>query len=77
MNKEIIISKRDKLKMVFESRVCRNNNNKGKVSYEELKNCLGVEDLFFDLVLEPCCKEFGMEFSFEGEYIIFNKKEKL
>lgn len=49
--------------------------NKFKMVYEELKNKVGYEDIFYSNYLEPECNRLGLEISFDGKYIIFTPKK--
>lgn len=47
--------------------------NKGKpikINYEELKNCMGYENIFYEEYLMPMLKELGLKHRFDGPYII-------
>lgn len=46
------------------------------MNYEELKNYLSAEDLFFDNIVKPVARENGMRVSFSGSYIVFKKAHK-
>ncbi|MGL5713805.1 MAG: hypothetical protein ACRCX2_12355 [Paraclostridium sp.] len=53
--------------------------NKGKevkISYEELKNYLNYEDIFYDEHLVPLLEEVGATHRFDGRHIILKFKDK-
>lgn len=49
--------------------------NKIKFNYEQLKNYLDYEDVFYDNVIKPVAKSNNMNIRFKDKYIIFEKKK--
>ncbi|MEG0151612.1 MAG: hypothetical protein RR744_00335 [Cellulosilyticaceae bacterium] len=47
---------------------------KFKMVYEELKNRVGYEDIFYENYLKPECDRLNLEIKFEGKHIIFVPK---
>lgn len=45
-----------------------------KMNYEDLKNYLNYEDIFFNTILKPTADKYNLEISFNGKYIIFKKR---
>lgn len=43
------------------------------MNYEELKNYLKYEDIFYEHILIPVAKENGVTISFSGDKVIFKK----
>ncbi|MGL4998136.1 MAG: hypothetical protein ACRC5T_04145, partial [Cetobacterium sp.] len=53
------------------------NISKGKeikLNYEELKNRMRYEDVFFETILMPAFKDLGITHRFNGEFIIIKRK---
>ena len=44
------------------------------MNYEDLKNYLNYEDIFFNTILKPTADKYNLEISFNGKYIIFKKR---
>ncbi|MGL5715402.1 MAG: hypothetical protein ACRCX2_20455 [Paraclostridium sp.] len=55
-----------------------NKNKEIKIVYEELKNSLNYEDIFYDEHLVPLLEEVGATHRFDGKHIIlkFNEDDK-
>lgn len=47
-----------------------------KINYEELKNKMGFEDIFYEDYLTPALNELEIEHRFSDKYIIIKKKKK-
>lgn len=54
--------------------VILSQTDKIKMNYEELKNYLHYEDIFFDNIIKPIANKNDLSISFSGKYIIFKKK---
>lgn len=48
-----------------------------KINYEELKNYMGYEDIFYEMYLMPALKDLGLEHRFSGAHIIVKKKGRV
>lgn len=48
--------------------------NSIKFNYEELKNYLHYEDIFYDMIIKKVANKNNMDISFSGEYIIFKRR---
>lgn len=45
-----------------------------KINYEELKNFLNYEDIFFNTILKPMANQHNLDISFSGEFVIFKRR---
>lgn len=52
-----------------------NEGKEVKINYEDLKNKVGYEDIFYETILKPSLDELGIVHRFAGEYIIISKKK--
>lgn len=53
-----------------------NKDKEVRINYEELKNHLGFEDIFYDDYLVPMLKEVGATHRFSDKYIILKFEDK-
>lgn len=51
-------------------------NKEFKIKYEDLKNYIGYEDIFYEMYLIPTLKDLNLEHRFEKEFIILKKKKE-
>ena len=56
--------------------VILSQTDKIKMNYEELKNYLHYEDIFYDNIIKPIANKNDLNISFSGKYIIFKKKNR-
>ena len=49
--------------------------DKIKMNYEELKNYLHYEDIFFENIIKEVASKNNMNISFSDKYIIFKKRK--
>lgn len=52
-----------------------NEGKEVKINYEDLKNHMRYEDIFYEMYLLPALEELNLEHRFADKYIIIKKKK--
>ena len=55
--------------------VILSQTDKTKINYEELKNYLHYEDIFYDNIIKAVANKNNMKVSFSGKFIIFKRRK--